>query len=61
MIVDLSGTGARIEFDVSKPMGQPRRKCDTTKALNEIGYESKMSLKEGLEKTIDWYKNEYLQ
>jgi dTDP-D-glucose 4,6-dehydratase len=24
---------------------------------NEIGWEAKTSLKEGLEKTIEWYKN----
>jgi len=61
MIVELSGTDASIEFDTSKPMGQPRRKCDTAKAKANVGYESKVPLREGLAKTIDWYRGECLQ
>ena len=56
LIVKLSGKKAAITFDTSKPDGQPRRKCDTRKAREKIGFEAKIPLKEGLSKTIEWYK-----
>ena len=54
-IIDIAGTKATIEFDTTKPTGQPRRTCDTRKAYKETGFQAKVSIKEGLEKTIDWY------
>jgi UDP-glucose 4-epimerase len=33
-----------------------RRVADIRKARNMLGYEPRISLKEGLKKTIDWYK-----
>lgn len=55
-IVKLSGKNIKIKFDRTKPDGQPRRKCDTSKALQKFGFKAKISLEEGLEKTILWYK-----
>jgi GDP-L-fucose synthase len=57
MLVKLSGKKTKIKFDITKPDGQPRRKCDTTKAKKKFGYEAKTSLEEGLKKTIAWYKH----
>jgi GDP-L-fucose synthase len=54
-IVDLSGTRASIQFDVTRPSGQPRRVPDVTKARQRLGFESKIRLHDGLKKTIDWY------
>jgi len=45
-----------IEWDTSKPNGQPRRFLDITKAKTEIGFEPEYSLEDGLKKTIEWYK-----
>ena len=59
MIVDISGSKAPVEFDVSKPSGQPRRNCDTRKAKEKAGFESRVSLREGLKRTIDWYRTTY--
>lgn len=56
MIVELSGLKVKIVFDKTKPDGQPRRACDTTKAKKMIRFEAKVSLKDGLERTIQWYK-----
>jgi GDP-L-fucose synthase len=56
LIIDISGSQARIEFDRSKPNGQPRRACDTRKARHKIGFKAKIPLREGLKKTIKWYK-----
>lgn len=56
LIVDISGKDVKIKFDNSKPDGLPRSNCDTKKAKEKLGFEAKVSLKEGLEKTIQWYK-----
>lgn len=48
-----------IVFDTSKPSGQPRRCCDTTKASEKIGWQPQYGLRRGLKETIDWYKETY--
>lgn len=58
MIVDLSGVNAEIVLDTSKPDGQPRRACDTSRAKAEIGFQAQVPFREGLRKTINWYVNE---
>ena len=55
LILDLSCKDIEFFFDTSKPSGQPRRNCDNTKAKAKIGFEAKVTLKEGLKKTIEWY------
>jgi len=59
MIVEISGKNIKIVFDCSKPSGQPRRNCDNTKLRQKVGFVPATSLKEGLKKTIDWYKENY--
>ena len=54
-IIDIAGTGTKIEFDATKPSGQPRRACDTTKAYEKIGFRAKVPIREGLQKTVEWY------
>lgn len=51
-IVGFSGT---IEWDSSKPNGQPRRRLDCTRALKEFGWASSTPLGEGLRKAVGWY------
>lgn len=60
LIIKLSGKNTEIKFDTEKPDGQPRRNCDTKKAKELVGFQAKVKLEEGLEKTIDWYKSSYL-
>ncbi|HEY5600970.1 MAG TPA: NAD-dependent epimerase/dehydratase family protein [Patescibacteria group bacterium] len=57
IIVRLSGKKIKIKFDRTKPDGQPRRACDVSRAKRKIGFVSKISLEEGLVKTIEWYKH----
>ncbi|MBI3549004.1 MAG: NAD-dependent epimerase/dehydratase family protein [Elusimicrobia bacterium] len=57
MIRELAGSKARVEFDASKPSGQPRRNCDTSKARAKIGYSPRVPLREGLRRTIEWYRS----
>jgi GDP-L-fucose synthase len=57
LIAKKTGFKGKIEFDTSKPDGQPRRCLDTTKAKLLLGFQATTSLAEGLEKTISWYLN----
>lgn len=58
LVVRLTGFQGRVVWDNTKPDGQPRRCLDTKLAKKEFGFESKISLEEGLKRTIQWYKNE---
>jgi GDP-L-fucose synthase len=55
-VVLLAGSGARLRFDTSKPMGQPRRSCDVRKAAKAVGFRAAVPLDEGLRRTIAWYR-----
>ena len=46
-----------IHWNVNMPNGQPRRCVSFEKALQEIGFEPKTSLEEGLKKTIEWFNS----
>jgi GDP-L-fucose synthase len=54
-IARLTKFNGEIIWDSSKPDGQPRRMLDTSKAEIEFGFKAKMSLDNGLKKTIEWY------
>jgi len=56
LICELTGFDGELEWDTSKPDGQPRRMLDTSKAKGEFGFEAKTAFRDGLKKTIDWYK-----
>lgn len=51
-IMDFKG---RIEWDISKPDGQPRRCLDVSRAEREFGFKAKTNFEEGLRRTINWY------
>lgn len=55
LISKTMGYKGKIVFDPAKPNGQPKRKLDVSKAQIEFGFKARVSLKEGLEKTISWY------
>lgn len=55
MIKDLTRFEGEVEWDTSKPNGQPRRKLDTSKAEAEFGFNATTTLREGLGRTVDWY------
>ena len=54
-LVAIHGGAVEVRFDESKPEGQPRRACDTTKARREVGFEARVPLDEGLQQTVDWF------
>jgi len=46
-----------VVFDTSKPTMIPKRLIDVSKARNELGFQAKVSLEEGLAKTVSWYRD----
>lgn len=56
LIAELTGFGGTIVWDTSKPNGQPRRKLDGSRAKERFGFESQTDFREGLKRTIDWYR-----
>lgn len=56
LIVKLTGFKGKVIWDKNQPDGQPKRRLDTNKAKKEFGFQAKISLEEGLRKTIEWYK-----
>ncbi|MGA2626674.1 MAG: GDP-L-fucose synthase [Candidatus Bathyarchaeia archaeon] len=55
-ISEITGFRGKLEWDATKPDGQPRRRLETTRAEHEFGFQAKTKLKDGLTKTIEWYK-----
>lgn len=55
VIAEMTGFEGAIEFDPSKPDGQPRRALDTSRAKQEFGFVANTPFRVGLQKTIDWY------
>lgn len=49
------GFDGRIEWDATRPDGQPRRALDTRRARELFGFEARTPLEEGLRRTIDWF------
>jgi GDP-L-fucose synthase len=55
-IADLTGFEGEIVWDESMPNGQPRRRLDTERAAELLGFRARTSLRDGLEQTIAWYR-----
>ncbi|MCF6154422.1 MAG: NAD-dependent epimerase/dehydratase family protein [Candidatus Brocadia sp.] len=48
--------GLNVRWDTSKPVGEYMRVLDITRARGKIGYNPRVSLKDGIAKTIEWYR-----
>ena len=51
-----SASTARSSWDASMPNGQPRRRLDVSRAERLFGFVARTTLREGLARTIDWYR-----
>jgi GDP-L-fucose synthase len=49
------GFSGRIEWDASKPNGQPRRRLDVSRAQEAFGFRAETPLTSGLVTTITWF------
>jgi GDP-L-fucose synthase len=57
LIAELTGFHGKVTWDTEKPNGQPRRCLDTRRAVELFGFRSKTRFREGLRRTIDWYRD----
>jgi GDP-L-fucose synthase len=56
-IADVVGYDRYINWDKTKPNGTPRKVLNVDK-IKSLGWEPKIGLREGIEKTYEWYKND---
>ena len=59
-VAELTGFRGEIVWDASMPNGQPRRSLDATKAEHLFGFTARTGLREGLERTVSWYRSQAL-
>ncbi|MCI0636995.1 MAG: NAD-dependent epimerase/dehydratase family protein, partial [Actinobacteria bacterium] len=56
LIAEVMGYRGRFVYDTSRPNGQPRRALDVTRAREWLGFEARVSLEEGLRRTVEWWR-----
>ena len=56
LVAELTGFAGEVRWDTSMPNGQPRRSLDASRAKELFGFEARTSLRQGLERTIAWYR-----
>jgi GDP-L-fucose synthase len=57
LIADVTGFEGSIAWDTTKPNGQLRRSVDGTRARQLFGFEARTPLREGIERTVAWYRS----
>lgn len=55
LICDVIGYRGELRFDPSKPDGTPRKLLDISR-LQSLGWRPRISLREGIRQTYDWYR-----
>lgn len=50
-----------IKFDLTKPTMIPKRLIDISKSKEIINFEPSINMQDGLRKTIDWYKKNFVK
>tara|TARA_Y100000817_G_C16860648_1_gene545667 strand:+ start:2467 stop:3393 length:927 start_codon:yes stop_codon:yes gene_type:complete len=58
LIAELMLFNGDIKWDTSKPNGQPRRCVSNKKAEEKFGFTPKVTLKDGLKQTIEWFNSQ---
>ena len=57
LIGEVTGFTGGVTWDGTKPNGQPRRSVDATRARELFGFEARTPLREGIERTVAWYRS----
>ena len=50
---------ADVQYDSSKPTMIPKRMIDISLAKEKLGFKPKVSLEDGIQRTVDWYRDFY--
>ncbi len=58
IVADAVGYTGEIRWDTSMPNGQPRRSLDPSRAAELFGFRAHIPLREGIERTVDWYRTQ---
>ena len=56
LVAKLCRFDGAIEWDATKPDGQPRRCLDVTRAERTFGFRAQTKLEDGLRKAIEWFE-----
>ncbi|MGI8861197.1 MAG: GDP-L-fucose synthase family protein [Gaiellaceae bacterium] len=56
VVAEVAGYEGEIVWDTSKPGGQPRRSVDGSRAQELFGFEARTGLRDGIERTVAWYR-----
>ncbi len=57
LVADVTGYTGGVTWDTERPNGQPRRSVDATRARDLFGFEARTPLREGIERTVAWYRS----
>jgi GDP-L-fucose synthase len=57
LIAEVTGFSGDIRWDTGQPNGQPRRSVDGSRARELFGFEARTPLREGIERTVAWYRS----
>jgi GDP-L-fucose synthase len=61
LVAELTGFEGEIIWDESRPNGQPRRRLDVSRAEELFAFRARTGLREGLVRTIAWYRGAALE
>ena len=55
LIATETGFTGQIDWDTTKPNGQPRRCLDVSRAKEHFGVQAKQGIRKGLKKIVQWF------
>lgn len=59
IVREVTGFSGEMSFDSSRPDGTPRKLEDVSR-MQTLGWQAKIGLREGIEKTYQWYLENYI-
>ena len=58
ILTEVTGFRGRVVWEADQPEGQQRRRFDITKARRDLGFAPRVSLREGLQRTVEWHRSQ---